>query len=75
MVTKLWTFRLIDDRHVTYAALSERHAFRRAYEYHGAAVDQMIGRHATPCACPEKAAEATLQNGWRICRDCAGYVG
>lgn len=71
----LFTFVLIDGRRVTYSGRSEKHAFNKAREYHGAAVELIGGTIAKPCACPNKRAESVRQAGFLICRDCAGYIG
>jgi len=72
----LYTFNLIDGRKVTYAGETEKHAFNKARAYHRDAVSPMAwGKAAEPCPCSPKHANNTRQDGWLICRDCAGYMG
>jgi hypothetical protein len=71
----LFTFSLIDGRRVTYAGANEAAAFNLAREYHGAAVEQVPGAPAQPCARDhEISAGAVRQAGFLICR-CGGYLG
>jgi hypothetical protein len=73
---QLYTFRLIDDRLVSYGGQTESAAFNRANRYHpGAVVDVLPA--ANECHCPSKRAHATREAGWLICIDsrCAGRIG
>ncbi len=70
---KLFTFKLIDGRKVTYAGLNEKQAYRIAQSHHYYV--EGFGEPAEPCHCHDQHADSVRQAGWLICRDCAGYIG
>lgn len=73
---KLFSFRLISERKITYAGMTERDAFNRARVYHMSTIVWEFGETASPCQCAgSKVAEETREGGWLICKSCAGYFG
>ncbi|MBV8722413.1 MAG: hypothetical protein JO277_09700 [Candidatus Eremiobacteraeota bacterium] len=75
MSLKLFTFRLIDGRFVTYGGVTEPAAFRRANLYHPGAITGTELLHRV-CSCATKCAKSTREAGYLICdrSSCAGVI-